>query len=390
MKILLLNHNTRGRGTYVRCQQFGRCLAALGHQVTLLTAAPDFILRPQASMRDGVRVVSMPDIVPARFRNGGFGPLDTALRLAYVAGERFDVVESFDHRPTVLLPALFARYVKRMPLVSEWTDLHGSGGSMENRPRWLRAFMEPVENFVERRSKHLPRTLVVISNGLRERAIALGVPESRIHWIPGGADVERIQAVSRADARQAFAIPAQIRLLGYTGYSHYDMAMALEAVSHVQARFPDLWLATTGAGLPAEARARLHDPARVMELGHLPDGRYEQFLAAVDLFVFPFADKEMNRGRWPNKIGDYMAAGRPTVSNRTGDLIDLFERHEIGLLSPDDPVQMAACMIRILESAPLAEALGHNARRTAETHYDWRKLTRTLETCLLDAARSHP
>jgi glycosyltransferase involved in cell wall biosynthesis len=168
------------------------------------------------------------------------------------------------------------------------------------------------------------------------------------------------------------------------------MELVLEAVSRVQARFPDLWLATTGAGLPTEARARLHDPARVLELGHLPDGRYQLFLAAVDLFVFPFADKEMNRGRWPNKIGDYMAAGRPTVSNRTGDLIDLFERHEIGLLAPDDPVQMAECMIRILENAPLAEALGRNARRAAETHYDWRRLTGTLANCLLDAARSHP
>ncbi len=51
-----------------------------------------------------------------------------------------------------------------------------------------------------------------------------------------------------------------------------------------------------------------------------------KYLAAADVFLMPYSNKISNVGRWPNKVGDYMCVGRPTVSNPVGEVKWLFEQ----------------------------------------------------------------
>jgi glycosyltransferase involved in cell wall biosynthesis len=93
----------------------------------------------------------------------------------------------------------------------------------------------------------------------------------------------------------------------------------------------------------------------------------------------PFADKQANRGRWPNKIGDYLSAGRPIVSNPTGDIRDLFTRYDIGVLTEESPEAFAHGMAAVLDDPAHAAAQGNMARQVAERELSWPALTRQLE-----------
>src|SRR4051812_33202433 len=121
MDILFLNHNTLGRGTYVRCFNLARNLVKLGHRVTLLTSPASATLARRDQMLSGVSVITMPEIFPRRVRNGGLGVLETCCRIAHVMHHRYDVVHAFDHRPSVSFPALTAKYLGKQVLISEWT-----------------------------------------------------------------------------------------------------------------------------------------------------------------------------------------------------------------------------------------------------------------------------
>lgn len=83
-----------------------------------------------------------------------------------------------------------------------------------------------------------------------------------------------------------------------------------------------------------------------------------------------------------------MAAGRPTVSNRTGDLIDVFKRYKIGLLTSDKPHDMAAKALHILANDELCTRMGKNARQTAEQYFAWSLMAKKLETCFLNILRN--
>jgi glycosyltransferase involved in cell wall biosynthesis len=90
-------------------------------------------------------------------------------------------------------------------------------------------------------------------------------------------------------------------------------------------------------------------------------------------------NRPYNKGRWPNKMGDYLSLGRPTVSNPVGDIKDLFERHEIGLLADWTPEDFAAKIIYLLDHPDIAKKISQNARWVAENEYNWSILGEKLE-----------
>ena len=148
-------------------------------------------------------------------------------------------------------------------------------------------------------------------------------------------------------------------------------------------------MVTIGDKFGSALKGNVYAPERIIEFGFLPFKKYAALLPAVDVFLFPFTNRPLNKGRWPNKIGDYMASGRPTVSNRTGDLVKLFNDHNIGLLSSEDPAEFSSKTLEILNNFTLSKKIENNARQTAEKYYDWKLLTRKLEKCFLEITNKH-
>ena len=306
------------------------------------------------------------------------------LRCFYILHNRFDIIENFDHRPAVLYPALLGKYLMGTPLVSEWTDLHGTGGSLNNRPKIIQQFIRPYEDYTEKKSKMMPEKLIVISSWLGKKATKLGVPKSNIICIPGGADLDTIISRPKEEVRKIFGLPLDKKIIAYTAGTHYDSNLFLKTIRSIQKARSDVLLVTTGRMFDSKMKKAFHDSNRIIEFGFLPYEKYTTLLPAVDVFLFPFANRSINKGRWPNKIGDYMAAGRPTVSNRTGDLIEVFEKYRIGLLASDDPSDMASKTLDILSNEELCSIMGQNARQTAERHFAWSLMAKKLETCFFD------
>jgi glycosyltransferase involved in cell wall biosynthesis len=104
-------------------------------------------------------------------------------------------------------------------------------------------------------------------------------------------------------------------------------------------------------------------------------------IAACDAMLLPLCDNLANRGRWPSKICDYLAAGRPVVACAVGDLVELFSNERIGILTKDEPDAFAKAILTLLDDD--LEAIGQNARTTAERELDWAILTAKLESFYL-------
>jgi glycosyltransferase involved in cell wall biosynthesis len=66
-----------------------------------------------------------------------------------------------------------------------------------------------------------------------------------------------------------------------------------------------------------------------------------------------------------------MAAGRPIVTNPTGDLGDFVQNERVGLAVENDPRLMAQAVVRLLEDTRLSRELGENGRRAAEGKLAW-------------------
>jgi len=371
--------NAVGRGTYWRAFHLARCLVSRGNHVTLLAMAPERTACFSYQVVQGVCVVAAPDLLWGSLRSG-WDPYSALLRAFWLRPHRYDMIHAFECRPTVLLPALAASCHPPTQLVTDWCDWFGAGGSVEERLNPLvRVILRPIETFFEERFRGLAAGTTVICSTLREKALALGLPAARILDLRDGADVEQIVPGDRAAARATLGLPEAAPIIGYVGQIFpRDARLMAEAFTAVRATRPAARLLLIGH-VNQDIEGMLHDPSHVVRSGAVPYAALNTYLAACDICWLPMRDSGANRGRWPLKLNDYMAAGRATAATAVGDVTDVLTRHAVGLLARDDPAALAWAAVTLLSDTTRRTAMESVARETAETVFDWRLRAVELE-----------
>ena len=243
----------------------------------------------------------------------------------------------------------------------------------------MRQLLGRPESLAESRIHRAADAVTTVCSDLYTRAVKLGIPMSRLLRLPNGADTDLIRPSANIEAaRSRLGVPAGVKLLVYAGYAPIDMDLIWDAFRLTCDRRRDAYLLIMGRVWQLPDRLRPYS-AHVIQAGFLPLERYAEALGCGDVMLLPYRDNPRNRGRWPGKLGFYMAVGRPTVSNPTGDVRSLFEQRGVGLLAGETAREFADCVLRLLEDGELADRMGHAARKTAESEYSWAVLAKSLE-----------
>jgi glycosyltransferase involved in cell wall biosynthesis len=383
LSILMISHHRRHKA-YARPHAMATHLVERGHRVTLMVISENRRVGFAEDKWDGVRIIETPDLLWGRLRSG-WDMWDLLNREVYLRGDEgpYDLIHCFETRPVTIYPALQYCHRHNLPLVTDWNDWWGRGGLViKNRPSWYSPLFGGIETYFEEAFRKKAIGLTVISSALGRRAIGLGVPPERICILPGGAFSDFFLPRQKEICRNKFGMPLSTPILGYSSVdSMLDLEIVLHALSIVAKRYPAVKLIITGKKDSSinQLAESIGVEDNIYLTGFLPYEDVPWVLGCADLFVLPFPDTIYNVGRWPNKMGDYMSLGRPTISNPVGDIKTLFENHAIGLLASEDPASFAEKIIYIIEHPDTAENLGNNARNLAVKEYEWKTLICRLE-----------
>lgn len=385
MRVLMFNHNIAGSGTFLRAAAFARQLATQGDIVTLVTISPRSRLRHTSSTVEGVEIVETPDLMWGIGRTG-WDPWDVLYRWILSSNTRVDVVHAFDSRPAVVIPALRAAKAAGAPLVMDWADWWGRGGTIAERGHGLvQHIFGGVETYFEEHFRSRAAATTVISNALGLRAAALGVPSDTITRIPNGCEPHRTSRFDVAQARQRLGLPPG-PLVGYVGVLlTRDATLLADAFADVASRDPAAKLVLIGrhkAGLPDRALTT----GKVIETGSVSDEDLALWVSACDVMALPLTDSIANRGRWPGKGSVYLESGKPVVSTRVGDFADYVDRYRAGVVTDPEPESLAAGLLHALGASSELETWGANARNLAEGPLSITELSATLKRVYLVAA----
>ncbi len=382
MRVLMLTHNMAWYGgSFMRVFPLARELARLGHTVTVLASRTPPGGPRLDETRDGVRVIQQPDPLPERLRHGGLSPFDLLGRTIHALRERYDLVHCFNHRPGASIPALLAQRRWHIPLVYDWADLWGRGGIADMRSALSRQTLGRLDAYAERRLAHLADAVTVISSDLGAYAREVGVPAGRIHTLPVGADVESIRPMPKAAVREKYQLPPDAPIVVHIGFAPYDADLLAGTFVSLARLHPAVILLTSGR-LPASVVESLEREGlrhHLRDLGVVPHERLGEVLACGDVMILPYSNTSINRHRYPNRLGDYLAAGRPVVTNPTGDVGDLVIREGLGLVAEEDPERFAGAIRSLLEQPVLCEEMGRRARALAEGPLSWRAMAGRLD-----------
>ena len=288
---------------------------------------------------------------------------------ALIRRERADLVHAHQH--AAFLHSLMARLFYRRP------------------PVLLTEHERRYPDYPSRKRAMMNRMLL----GARDRVVAVsqsvrraliyneGLPPSRIEVIYDGIELAAMDGVThdRQLVRQEIGVGADdLMILQVAPLDlRSDHALALQVMEQVVRLCPDVHLVLIGRG-PEIVPLRELIHRRGLDLHvHMLSRRtgVARLLAATDLVLLTSLSENA-----PRALIEAMAAGRPVVATRVGDVGELVDDGITGMLAcPGDYATMAKAILHLRGDPVLRQQMGQQGRERAEAlfseaamevHYD--------------------
>ena len=170
----------------------------------------------------------------------------------------------------------------------------------------------------------------------------------------------------------------------------------LVAMKEVWQSCPECTLAVTGATLGDPSASWLQAEVqgagfedRVDLVGFLSREELLDLYGRSHALLIPLFDDQKSRARFPTKIGEYLAAARPVVTNSVGEIPSYFtDGVDAVVCPPNDPAAFGRAIADLLSDPARAALIGRRGRRIAETQFHYALHGRTLARAFTEIATS--
>jgi glycosyltransferase involved in cell wall biosynthesis len=230
---------------------------------------------------------------------------------------------------------------------------------------------------------------IVATSAIEHLLTKYGFPITNIFRVPIGTDLELFKEVDRLYARRVLGLTSEARIVTYVGGSltlPQYFYFLLDVLGELN-RPPDVKLMFLGARVPTVVRDfvdRMSLGHRVLLTGPVRLEKYPLYLSASDVLVLPLQNNPIDYWRWPNRLQEYMASGRPVVVSPVSEAAKIVKIEKCGLVAESFTPKAFASKVEYLLNHPReAERLGSNGRNAVEEKYNWSAICRTIENVYL-------
>lgn len=387
-----------------RSYEMARRLVAAGHDVHMVTsdqggAPADAIWRE--SLEAGIHVhwtsVRYDNVMGYQARIRAFSIF--AWRAARKAAAlRADVVFATSTPLTIAIPAVYASWRSRAPMVFEVRDLWPAV------PIAIGVIKSPVAKWaaiqLERFAYRHATRIVALAPGMRNEIVATGYPIERVAIIPNGCDLDAFSDTDPAQRlRQSHSWLGSRPLLVFTGTFGLvnGMAYLVRLADAVYRIDPEIRIAAVGTGREYNLTRQLAVDLNVLDknfflLGKQPKQVAAAWTVAADMTIALFTGPDIVwRDAVQNKFFDSLAAGKPIASNFSGWQSKLAVEAGAGLILNASSAESAARdVVRALRDRRWLEQAGRTARELAVSCFDRNVLAADLARVLGEACGQAP
>jgi glycosyltransferase involved in cell wall biosynthesis len=365
------------RHVFEFCRQFAR----MGHEVVLFV--PNLGGKRELP---GVQFVHVPVI----FKKSAVTFFSFYLSLFFILS--FHCLKS---RPDVLYTRLqtmewmaaLLKYVFRFKYVVEVNGLAPvemkinavSGG-------WI-AFVTFMERIIYKLSDQVVVPSVLIRDYLYRN---YGVQEDSVLVVSNGANPEFSRPMDKTECRNQLGLPPDGNYLVFVGSlkKWHGIDRLVPLMPALVEDHPGLYLLIVGDGEKREGLKQWIDEKRmgrnIILAGRVPFEKVPVYINAGDICLAPYFEEGLNEtGISPLKIFEYMACGRPVITNPVGGLDTLFREYEIGVMVHSmNPQDWEAPIKNLLGDPEKMKILGDNGYRAVQTHFNWEVICKNIANAL--------
>ncbi|MDD2922161.1 MAG: glycosyltransferase family 4 protein, partial [Anaerolineales bacterium] len=237
-----------------------------------------------------------------------------------------------------------------------------------------------LEKFLYRRADQV----VVNSPGFLDHVSSVGA--KRVALIPNGADPEMFDPNGAGESfRESNRLGDKFVALyaGAHGMSN-DLNIVLESARLLADKNIQIVLLGDGKEKSAlMARAAEMDLSNVTFLPSVPKTEMAEALAGADVCIAILKPLEEYKRTYPNKVFDYMAAGRPVALAIDGVIREVVEAADCGVFAkPGDAAALANAISNLYEDTIKAREMGLKGRKYLEENFSRKKVAEQLMSLL--------
>jgi glycosyltransferase involved in cell wall biosynthesis len=284
------------------------------------------------------------------------------------------------------LTAWLVARLKRIPFLFEVRDLWPAFAVGVLRNPFLIRASQGLEHFLY---SHADR-VIVNSPGFIDHVTQGGA--RRVELVPNSADPDMFTPAALGEAfRQANNLVGKFIILyaGAHGMSN-DLPVVLEAARRVQSD-PGIAIVMLGDGKEKKAlQWAAQGLGNVLFLPPVPKTQMAAALAAADACIAILKPLEMYKTTYPNKVFDYMAAGRPVLLVIDGVIRKVVEEAGAGVfIPPGDASALADAMLSLAATPQKAAEMGCRGRLAIEHEFNRIEIAKKMLLVLEELERKN-
>ena len=381
--------NAPASRTFEHCREWVRA----GHQVTVITCAPNF---PKGKVFDGyrnrlwlqeamagMRVIRVWSYITA---NEGFVKrildyqsfmLSATLAAPFVRS--VDVVVGTSPQFFTACAAYLVSRMKRIPFVFElrdmWPESIKAVGAMKDSA--VIRVLERIEMFLYRKAARI----VTVTHAFKDTLIRRGIDGQKIEVVTNGVDLSHFSPQAKdAQLLAQYGLDGKF-VAGYIGT--HGMAHALETLldaAQTLQQAPgaeNIRLLFLGDGA---RKAELASQAQAMGLGNVlfldavPKNQVKRYWSVLDVAVIHLRKTELFTTVIPSKLFECMGMGLPVLHGVAGESADIVVREKVGEIFESENAQQLVEGLLRMRDQPEAYAFYQEHGLAAAIRYDRKHL----------------
>jgi len=401
MNILLINHyaGSPQYGMEYRPYYLAREWVKMGHKVVITSASFSHLRSKQPKVNGNISEELIDDIryiwIKAQSYKGN-GLKRILNMLTFVSKLMFlskrlsshfkpDIVIASSTYPLDIYPAYLISRFSKAKLIFEVHDLWPlTPIELGGMPKWhpFIVILQIAEDFAY---KHADKVISILPKAL-EHMVSRGLDPKKFVYIPNGIDIEEWQSFNTQLPEGHKEIIEKLKkevkfLVGYTG--SFGVANALDYFVKAASYLKDLPVALVLVGQGPEKEnlqkyVTENNLNNVVFLPPVPKNSIPELLSKMDILYISLRKSPLFRfGISPNKLFDYMMAGKPII-NAISAGNDLVAESGCGIsIPPEDPVAIAEAIKKLIDMSPLErEEMGRRGREYVIKNHDYKVLAK--------------
>ncbi len=377
IRATLVSATAGGMTTHVK--GFASGAAAAGHQLTFLSVGTGLNEPSTYENEAGFLIKPSPALSATRaifeIWNNLFFTFNSLLLIerGRIAPDKIDFI--YQRYSRFNWTGVVLSIVTGLPLALEY-----NGSEVWISRRWNSIGQLWLLKRFERLNQIAADKIFVVSEVERRNLVRVGVDAGKIIVNPNGVDTDLFRPGRGGDRiRQSLGIEGKI-VVGFIGtFGPWHGAPILAEAVTKTSKAAGCHFLFIGDGNQRNLTELIIErggaAAKVTFTGRKPHAEAPDYLDACDILASPHVESVDGSEFFgsPTKLFEYMAAARPIVASRLGQIADIITDGENGLLvEPGDSAALARAIERLAGDESLRTRLGAGARRTVIERYTWK------------------